>query len=71
MRLFVKSVMSLAQLRFLNALAIKLLRLQHRGVVPLPGLLRSALLEALSNDPIRRQSNVPEIDLVIPFAEKD
>jgi len=71
MRPFVKSVISVAQLPFLDALVIKLFRLQHRGVIRVSGLLRSVLLEALSNDPMRGQSNLPEIDLVIPFAEKD
>lgn len=71
MRPFVKSVISIAQLPFLDALVIKLFRLHHRGVIRVSGLWRSVLLEALSNDPMRRQSNLPEIDLVIPFAEKD
>lgn len=71
MRPFVKSVISIAQLPFLDALVIKLFRLHHLGVIRVSGLLRSVLLEALSNDPMRRQSNLPEIDLVIPFAEKD
>ena len=71
MRTFVKGVISVVQSPFLDVLVVKLFRLQHRGVVRVSGLLRSVLLEALSNDPMRRQSNLPEIDLVIPFAEKD
>jgi hypothetical protein len=66
-----KGVISRAHSPVLDAVVTWLFDLQMRDLIRLSGAVRSLLLEALSDDPLRSSTRLPTIDLIIPFAEKD
>lgn len=71
MKFFVRNLISQLENAGLDSIVIHLFRLQRRRGLRIPGVLRALFLEILSNNPLRKSANLPEIDLVVPCAEKD
>ena len=71
MKRWIKRAIVSANSGVVDSSVLRLLETSQKRKKSVSGLLRAVIQEAVSDDPLRDSANLPEIDIVIPFAGKD